>query len=553
MDQSEYFLVSLKTPLIFVQLARIACDNACAVLRKSVHGCLSLSKSPITKQFPHRRHQVQNADFGDLFSLAIPAPEPEPEPQTESSKSPVEPTPEQTQAPTSIKRTSPNTSAKRRRLNSEGPSAPAQTHAQPLSNQPSSVNRSSRRALRAPVNPDPYDLENAPSTVHEDGTEDEQIEEGGAIETTPQSRASKQQAPASAKSVAARSAAQILARPQSSPLRLLRGDEVTESPADEPGSGHRRRVRANGAVTSSALLQSALRSVDNDTSQGFLQSSSPLSRKSRKSTAGTVASASSRRTSLRRSTRLSGSPDDEVNELASDPPAIFEEARGAHVSSDGLAQEDISAEVAETVVDESNVIPGDEAEEAQEINDTEAALRIGRKRPRRSEPAVSPELSPDSPDHAVVKRVRKAPPATRNSPAKQRQPKAPRAKSNKPAAPRKKRDEDTAGAVAIEIQRFTQPKPQADDDDSGDEDPLNSTIPYASRSGVNAVDVFAQMCKEIMGKSVDKIKEGIRTAEDAAAKKELRVKLLALQAFREEVRTRLLEHVSQWYLLCEEV
>lgn len=435
-------------------------------------------------------------------------------------------------------------------MNSEGPSAPAQTHAQPLSNQPSSVNRSSRRALRAPVNPDPYDLENAPSTVNEDGTEDEQIEEGSAIETTPQSRASKQQAPASAKSVAARSAAQNLAPPQSSPLKLLRGDEVTESPADEPGSGHRRRVRANGAVTSSALLQSALRSVDNDTSQGFLQSSSPLSRKSRKSTAGTVASASSHRTSLRRSTRLSGSPDDEVmNELASDPPIISGEARGAHVSSDASAQKDLSAEVAETVVDEPNVIQGEEVEEAQGIDDTEAALRIGRKRPRRSEPAVSPELSPDSPDEAVVKRLRKAPPATRKSPAKQRQPKAPRAKSNKPAAPRKKRDEDTAGAVAIEIQRFTQPKPQADDDDSGDEDPLNSTIPYASRSGVNAVDVFAQMCKEIMGKSIDKINEGIRTAEDAAAKKELRVKLLALQAFREEVRTRLLEHVSQSCLL----
>lgn len=413
------------------------------------------------------------------------------------------------------------------------------------------MNRSSRRALRAPVNPDPYDLENAPSTVNEDGTEDEQIaEEGSAIETTPRSRASKkQQAPASAKSVAARSAAQNPAPPQSSPLKLLRGDEVTESPADEPGSGHRRRVRANGAVTSSALLQSALRSVDNDTSQGFLQSSSPLSRKSRKSTAGTVASASSHRTSLRRSTRLSGSPDDEVNEVASDPSIASEEAGGAHVSSDGLAQEDISGEVAETVVDESTVLPGEEAEEAQEINDTDAALHIGRKRPRRSQPALSPELSPDSPEEAVVKRPRKAPPLERKSPAKQRQPKAPRAKTNKPAAPRKKRDEDTAGAVAIRIQRFTQPKFQADEDDSGDEDPLSSTIPYASRSGVNAVDVFAQMCEEIMGKSVEKIKEGMRTAEDAATKKELRVKLLALQAFREEVRTRLLEHVSPSILL----
>lgn len=224
---------------------------------------------------------------------------------------------------------------------------------------------------------------------------------------------------------------------------------------------------------------------------------------------------------------------------------VSEEGGGAHASSDGLVQEDATAEIAETVIDEAIVRPAEEAEEAQEINDTDAALRIGKKRPRRSESALSPELSPDSPGEKVVKRLRKAPPTKTKSPAKQRQPKPPRAKPNKPAAPRKKKDEDTAGAVAIKIQRFTQPKPQADDDDSGDEDPLSSTIPYASRSGVNAVDVFAQMCEEIMGKSVEKIKEGIRTAEDTAVKKELRVKLLALQAFREEVRTRLLEHVSQ--------
>lgn len=395
------------------------------------------------------------------------------------------------------------------------------------------------------MNPDPYDLENAPSTVHEDGSENEKNEAGDALETTPRSRASKQQAPASAKSVTARSAAQNPEPPQSSPLKILRGDEVTESPADEPGSGHRRRVRASGAVTSSALLQSALRSVDNDTSQGFLQSSSPLSRKSRKSAAGTVASVTSIRTGLRRSTRLSGSPDDEVNELSSDPPTISEDAGRANLSSDGLVQEDDTAEVAETVIEESTARTAEEAEEAQEINDTDAALRIGKKRPRRSEPAISPELSPDIPDEKVAKRLRKAPPTKTKSPAKQRQPKPPRAKSNKPGAPRKKKAEDTVGAVAIKIQRFTQPKPQADDDDSGDEDPLSSTIPYASRSGVNAVDVFAQMCEEIMGRSVEKIKEGIRTAEDTAIKKELRVKLLALQSFREEVRTRLLEHVSQ--------
>lgn len=527
------------------QLARTACDSACAVLRKSVPSTLSSIVLPPLTISPSR-HQVQNADFGDLFTLAIPAPEPEPEPEveTESSKSPAEPSPEPTPALVPVKRTSPNTSAKRRRLNSEGPGASVQTQAQPLSSQSSSANRSSRRALRPPVHSDPYDLENAPSTVHEDGAEEEQNEESEATEAMPRGRASTKQAPGSARSDTSKSTAQNQAPPESSPLKAVRGEEVTESPADEPGSGHRRRVRASGAVTSSALLQSAFGSVDDKTDLGYLQSSSPLSRKSRKSTAGTVSSSRSHRTGLRRSTRLSGSPDDEGNELSSDPPTALEQADGAHVSSEDIARVQNAPEVAETIVEDSTVMPDKEAEEAQEINDKDAALRLGRKRPRRSAPAVSPELSPDSPDEPVMKRPRKSALAKKKSPAKQRQPKPPRTKPTKPAASRKKRDDDRAGAVAIKIQRFTQPRPRADDD-SGDEDPLSSTIPYASRGGVNAVDVFAQMCEEIMGRSVESIKEIFRNAQDAAAKKESRVKLLAVQAFREEVRTRLLEHVSR--------
>lgn len=524
-----------------VQPERIACDSACAVLRKSAQELHSYGLAPLTVPL-HSRHQVQNADFGDLFALAIPAPEPEPEVETESSEPPAGPSPEPAPAPLPVKRTSPNTSAKRRRLNSEGLNEPAQTQAQSSTTQSSSANRSLRRALRAPVNPDPYDLENAPSTVHGDDAEEHVDEEKEAIETTPPSRVSKKGTTGAARSSASKPAAQNQAPSQSSPLKSLRAEEVTESPADQPGSGHRRRLRAGSAVTSSALLQSALQSVDNDTGHDFLQSSSPLSRKSRKSTTGTVPSAKSHRTGLRRSTRLSGSPDDDNNELSSDLPMVLEQAGGPRAFSQGAVQGGDAPEVAETFNDHSTEISDGNAEEAQEIHDTDAALLLGRKRPRRSKPAVSPELSPDSPDEPVAKRPRKAPLVKRKSPAKQRQPKAARAKPNKSAA-RKKEGGDTAEAVAIKIQRFTRPRRRADDD-SGDEDPLNSIIPYANRSGVNAVDVFAQMCEEIIGKSVEKIKEGIRNAQNAAAKKESRVQLMALQAFREEIRTRLLEHVG---------
>lgn len=317
-----------------------------------------------------------------------------------------------------------------------------------------------------------------------------------------------------------------------------------ESPADAPGSGHRRRVRASGAVGSSALLQSALRSVDNDTAQGFLPSSSPLSRKSGKRTARTLASARSSRSGLRRSTRLSGSPDNEVNELSSDLAVVLEVVGGPDVSEGGPSLEESVLEVAETVVDEPTIDDAEaEDEHAQETNDREAAQRLGRKRPRRL-PSVSPGLSPDDvSEELVAKRSRKERPPKR-SPAKQRQPKVPRAKPNNPAPSRKRKNDIEAGPpVPVKVQRYTRVRRRGDND-SSDEDILNSDIPHANRAGVNAVDFLAQVCEKIINSSVDKTKEGIMNAEDAATKKELRVKLRALEAFQEGLRTRLLEHVS---------
>lgn len=299
------------------------------------------------------------------------------------------------------------------------------------------------------------------------------------------------------------------------------------------------------------ILQSALRSVDSDPADAYLQSSSPLSRLSRKSLAGNLASARSTRTGLRRSTRLSGSPDGNANELASGAPvAGSEEGTIAEEPGPDVAQDDSIPEVAETVVEEPIEIDSPEVDEAREIDDREAARRLGRKRIRRSIPAASPELaSEDVAEEPIAKRPRQEAPLKKKkkSPAKQRQPKGPRAQQSKSESKRKpKGDQDAAGPpVGIAVQRFTRIRRRGDDSDG--EDVLNSMVPHSNRDGVNAIDVLAQMCKEISGVTLNKMKESFREAQDAPTKKELRVKISALGAFQEELRTRLLEHVRRPY------
>lgn len=305
-------------------------------------------------------------------------------------------------------------------------------------------------------------------------------------------------------------------------------------------------------------MQSAFRSVDSDPADGYLQSSSPLSRLSRKSIAGNLPSAKSTRTGLRRSTRLSSSPGDKNTKLASDPPAVPDDDDDATIPEEPVAaegdnqQEESVPEIAETVVEEPTkaAAASPEIGQAREIDDREAAHRLGPKRSRRNIPAPSPELLSEEAEEAeeepVVKRPRKeAPSKKKKSPAKQRQPKAPRAKrSKKPEPSKRKSKSDASGAgapVGVTVQRFTRIRPRGDGSDDED-DILNTVIPHSNREGVNAIDVLAQMCEEVIGKTVTVFKEEFAEA-DAATKRELKVKISSLGAFREELRTRLLEHV----------
>ncbi|KFZ16865.1 hypothetical protein V502_04857 [Pseudogymnoascus sp. VKM F-4520 (FW-2644)] len=165
-------------------------------------------------------------------------------------------------------------------------------------------------------------------------------------------------------------------------------------------------------------------------------------------------------------------------------------------------------EVAEEIPD------ADEQEQAEEIPIADAAKKLVSKRRRRS--------ALEEVEQTSGKRRTSGPPKA--SPAKQRAPKI-----RKPAGAKRR------GGVPVTAYRMTR-----QDSDSGD-DILNRAIPFASRSGVNAVDVLSQACDEFAGSAVEALGRGLERAGSSAERREYRTKLLAVEAFAEEARWKLME------------
>lgn len=192
----------------------------------------------------------------------------------------------------------------------------------------------------------------------------------------------------------------------------------------------------------------------------------------------------------------------------------------------------------------------EEQEEADAIDDVEAAQRLQKKRKRKSgkeemdweAEAEEPQLDDEEPEEAEqspelivrpTKAVKQKKSKGKTSPTAQRQPKK---KSKSKSTSRK-----SGETIPVVVHRLT--KPVMYDEDDTDADVLNEDIPFAKRSGVNAVDVLSQFCEEVVESGLAALEEGGSNAEDAATRKEYRTKLRAVEAFQEELRTRLLELV----------
>lgn len=373
-------------------------------------------------------------------------------------------------------------------------------------------------------------------------------------------------------------------------------EEVTESPVAAPGSGRRRRVERTDAVSQSTRLQRVVMQEEEAGLTGEIATSSPLVRKARQSmaTVGTLSTrttrASTRKTpsspiealhgssplarhsrkssstaaasSVRstRSQRPQGTPNFVDSARVSSPPdaagtvsprkpqlrhsipnTIHESPYEIGESEDENQQVEVEADAEPDVEPDAEPNIEVDNDEAEEINDVEAAQQIGRKRPR-----VSPrrkQVSDDADDGdspvAEVQRPAKKSRSKREkvSPVKQAQPKV--VKQRKKSSVRRKSNGDS---IPVTVQRYTKPLRPNDRDSA--EDIFDADIPFTDHKSPNIVDVVLQMCEESLDKYISALHEEANQADGSARRKMFRTKLRVVEAFQEELRTRLQAQVS---------
>ncbi|KAF1739209.1 hypothetical protein CRV24_001141 [Beauveria bassiana] len=326
--------------------------------------------------------------------------------------------------------------------------------------------------------------------------------------------------------------------PRSSPRPLAPYDEeVTESPIHAPGSGHRRRVPVQEASANSTRMRIALES---DPIQPISLPS--LNRPSRHSPAPT----SPRKTpspAVPSGTESLGESDDAQ---LMPPPRVPRPAQRTSPARSPVPEPPSAGE-----------------DEAEEIGDRAAAAIIGQKRPRVSfQP--SPELGSEESDaepaepaeeHPAPKRPRTQ---SRREPAVQRQPKrrhAAEGQNKKSSRPRKEPAQRANsaragsaddGVIDITVQRFVNgPDAESDEEAQGE-------MALTNRNSETVVDVFAQVCEEVIATTLGKYEYLRQETQDEEKKRDCRIKMRAIEAFREEVSAQLLQHsiyLNHWYSL----
>ncbi|KAI1089773.1 hypothetical protein F5B19DRAFT_357275 [Rostrohypoxylon terebratum] len=498
------------------------------------------------------RHEVADDSFGFVL------------PGLEGPPAPSSPPPPPQSAPQSVPRSEPNTSAKRRRLSTEAGS--------PTSQPSSSATRSSRRisAQRSENRPDPYHAIREPSP--------EEVPEPPTVDSEPPNREETLD-----ESLPAIIQNHVSDRAPVSPVFTgVIDEEVTESPAEAPGSGHRRSIRVPESISHSARL---LRTITDEDNNGFTDEftvSSPLARKSRVSGATLGApSARSTRTATRPSVAFADENGEDITPVAlgrplrrSDASATTASTRSTRSQSqfrvntpnlaDALSSppeaagtaspkkpmlrrkksppkppgpvQEIEEEAQEEIEEGVEEAEPDNDEPAEEIDVQTAARKIGRKRPRASLPQEGSLELHSQPAEESRPRKKSRQQRVRDSPAIQSHPKPPKTKKNKAATRRRSEGEP----IPIIVQRYTK-RTRRNENDT-DADILNAEIPFSNRGGVNVIDVLSQVCDEVIESSLEKLHEAAVNAKDAPTRREYRTKLRALEAFQQELRTRLLEH-----------
>ncbi|EPE34010.1 hypothetical protein GLAREA_07023 [Glarea lozoyensis ATCC 20868] len=398
-----------------------------------------------------------------------------------------------------------NTSAKRRKLNNDGPSSGQNVNPAPL----------------API-PDIYaipgdDGEDAPVQAENDEASNEKIllspriasPELGLHESTTDVN---------------------MAQPP--PATLYEIEQVNESPANAPGSGHRARVLDTVLPASSQL---------ND-----VINSSPLRR-----------AAATPRSPRRRSTReISASPvptnpQDENGILSPSRVDAFEESELSPIEqakrpnkrlpkSDGQPRPATKRTHRSTNIDEDPAV-----EDVVAISDNEAAAILGKHYAGRNEQALYREASPDlgSSMQTVstpADRVRKKSQRSHRLPGKRQQRSSTKPKAQVSKNPSRRASLRSGSPIPVTVHRLTK-RPRSSIDEHDPNHPTDE-VPYARRPGVNSIDVLSQVCTEIIDSGLSTLEEGRRNAEDNELRREYKTKWSALKSFGSELQSRLLSH-----------
>lgn len=343
-------------------------------------------------------------------------------------------------------------------------------------------------------------------------------------------------------------------------------DEVTESPANAPGSGQRTRVAASSVIKSSAHLQRMQASTVDDVDE--LETPMPLRRRKRERAPKSISPDLS--VKKPRSTKKVLQDEDELDELSPEQP-MPRETRGEADELDELSpdqptkrlrrakpiEEDLDelspeqpisrsrktrpqVEEVSPEVEEPSV---NEPEEAEAIDDDQAAALLKKNRGQRR---ISRNFRPASPDldEQPMSRKRKRQTKVDASPVHQRNPKSKIVKKSKDANTRLDRP------ILVTVHRLT--NQLIYDEEDPDADVLNAEIPRARRGGVNAVDVLSQICQDIIGSALETLETGGNNSEDKAVRREYMTKWRAVESFGNELQSRLLEHVSSLSSLLEQ-
>ncbi|KAB8302133.1 hypothetical protein EYC80_005581 [Monilinia laxa] len=188
--------------------------------------------------------------------------------------------------------------------------------------------------------------------------------------------------------------------------------------------------------------------------------------------------------------------------------------------------------------------PEDATEQAEAIDDYEAAVTLKKSRGRRVSRDIlaSDEsiLEDEAPPRSPIAKKKRGRVRQITSPVQQRQPAPPKPKSQKPEKKSKKPKVREGSPIPVTVHRLT--KGVVYDDDDSDADILNSEIPCATRAGVNAVDVLSQICQELVTAGLEALGDNAIRTQDPAQRLEYKTKIRAVESFSKALQVRLLEH-----------